>query len=249
MTKGPLRRRTPPAPVPTSWLDYIEDHCVRVAIPKGPRFQVDVPDCTPQTKEETLKNYDADSLRYLGTKVWEPKNSSQVDKNEKELDMDAIGKGRPDICSCGIPGSVQCTELHLKDKRTKLQCELGPAFWKWKLNEMGEEVSKLWKSGEQKAFESIVKANLVSQGKSFLEPAVKSLHSQTQQSIVNYYFNVYLLRRMSLQIRSGCKTVDTDDEGPEESPRSKSSRKRCQADISTSDSSPIVKNRYLTGRR
>lgn len=248
MKKEPLTNRNSRTRPQINWLDYIQDGNPRVVIPKGPRFQADIPDWTPQTKEETLKNYDADSSRWLGTKVWEPRNNSQVDKSRKtEVDMDAIGKGRPDVCPCEIPGSVECIEMHIKDERKKLRCELGPAFWKWKFNEMGEDASKLWTVGEQKTFESIVKTHPISEGKSFLKPAVESLPSQTHQSIVNYYFNVYLPRRMGMQIRSGCKTVDTDDEGPGESTRSK--RKRCQANTITSASSLIGKNRYLTGRR
>ncbi|KAG9129566.1 hypothetical protein Leryth_014412 [Lithospermum erythrorhizon] len=160
MKKRPPKNHTPRTPPPTNWLDYIEHDCLGVAIPKGPRFQADVPGWSFQTKEETLKNYDAESSRWLGTKVWEPEKNSQVYKNENtELDIDVIGKGRPAFCSCELPGSVECVDIHLNDKRKELQRELGPAFWKWKLSEMGKEAAKLWTVGEQKAFESIVKAN------------------------------------------------------------------------------------------
>ncbi|KAK2967074.1 hypothetical protein RJ640_015294, partial [Escallonia rubra] len=86
---------------------------------------------------------------------------------------------------------------------------------------MGEEVSNLWNLWEQKKFESLVKTNPVSTGKSFLKPAFKCLPSQCRETIVNYYFNVYLPRRMSTLTRSGCEIVDTDDEASEDAPCTK----------------------------
>ncbi|KAK3026315.1 hypothetical protein RJ639_041003 [Escallonia herrerae] len=121
-------------------------------------------------------------------------------------------------------------KLHVVNKRILLQFDLGSVFWRWKFDEMGEEVSNLWNFWEQKKFESLVKTNPVSTGKSFLKPALKCLPSQCRETIVNYYFNVYLPRRMSMLTRSGCEIVDTDDEASEDAPCIKGSQKRYQAD-------------------
>ncbi|KAA8543776.1 hypothetical protein F0562_022047 [Nyssa sinensis] len=186
---------------------------------------------------------ESDTSRWLGTRVWPIKGKSIETKGG------VIGKGRPDFCLCVSPGSEECVKTHIADNRIQLQFDLGPPFWRWKFDEMGEEVSKLWNSEEQKKFTSLVKMNPVSQGKSFLKPALESLPCQHRKSIVSYYFNVYVPRRISMKTRAGCKIIDTDDDEAGEASYSKGSRKRCRADSVTSYSSKYVKTRYLTGRR
>ncbi|KAI7984629.1 AT-rich interactive domain-containing protein 2 [Camellia lanceoleosa] len=146
----------------------------------------------------------------------------------------------------------QQLKLQRLDQTTDLslhQFDLVPAFWKWRFNEMGQDVSKLRNLKEQKKFDSVVKTNPISQGKSFLKPALECLPSQQKETRVSYYFNVYVPRRMRIHTRAGCKIIDTDDDEADEALHSKSSRKRCRADSVTSSSSKYVKTRYLTGRR
>ncbi|KAG9158908.1 hypothetical protein Leryth_013290 [Lithospermum erythrorhizon] len=99
-------------------VDHIEYRLSRRSIPKGPRFQADVPGWSFQTKEETLKNYDAESSRWLGTKVWEPEKNSQVYKNENtELDIDVTKKE-----ACPVSYLIWLNAyIHLNDKRKELQ--------------------------------------------------------------------------------------------------------------------------------
>ena len=106
---------------------------------------------------------------------------------------------------------------------------------------MGQEVSKLWNLEEQKQFDCIVKMNPISEGKNFLKSALECFRTQGRETIVNYYFNVYVPRRLSIKTRAGIKIVDTDEE--EDGKDSKSSRKRYRAD------SGKFRTRYLTGRR
>ena len=101
------------------------------------------------------------------------------------------------------------------------------------------EVSKLWNLEEQKQFDCIVMMNPISEGKSFLKPALECFRTQHRET--NYYFKVYVPRRMSIKTRAGIKILDTDEE--EDGKDSKSSRKRCRAD------SGKFRTRYLIGRR
>ncbi|MCD7447366.1 hypothetical protein HAX54_027843 [Datura stramonium] len=97
-----------------------------------------------------------------------------------------------------------------------LKSELEASFDVWKFDVMGEEVSNLWNAKEQNKFNSLVKKNRVSKSKSFLNPALASLPSKNRKSIINYYFDVHVPRRINSQTRSNCKIIDTDDEEGEE---------------------------------
>ncbi|GFZ19596.1 hypothetical protein Acr_28g0003010 [Actinidia rufa] len=220
-------------PIPVNWLEFITDDNLKLAIPVGPRFQVDVPDWTGPPHE----GYDESiNSRWLGTQVWPIKDARSDTK------VDLIGKGRSNFCTCPSPGSIECVKRHVNDKKVQLQFDLGPAFWKWRFNEMGQEVSKLWNLEEQKQFDCIVKMNPISEGKSFLTPALECFQTLCSGTIVSYYFNVYVPRRMSIKTRAGIKIVDTDED--EDGKDLKSSRKRCR-----SGSGKFVRTRYLTGRR
>ncbi|XP_052187913.1 AT-rich interactive domain-containing protein 2-like isoform X4 [Diospyros lotus] len=226
-----------------NWLEFINDEQLKLAIPVGPRFQADIPDWTGPPRKCYGANDESYALKWLGTRVW-PLGGRRSDTKRC-----VIGKGRPDSCSCASPGSIGCVKRHITDKRLQLQFDLGPAFWKWRFNDMGEDVSKSWNLDEQKNFDALVKMNPVLQGKSFLNPALERLPSHSRENIVNYYFNVYVPRRMSIETRAGCKNVDTDDDEANEALCSKISRKRYRADSDTSSSSKYLKDRYLTGRR
>lgn len=221
----------------TNWFEYVNNDDYRLAIPVGPRFQAVLPDWTspPQMK------YELESSMWLGTKVW------PLENRNPETEGNVIKKRRLKFCSCLNPGSVECVKRHVIAKRIQLQTELGPAFWKWKFDEMGEEVSKSWNQEDRKRYEDLVRKNPISQGKSFMKPALKSFPSQCRKTIVSYYFNVYLPRRMGCKTRSGC-TIDTDDEEGEPS-NLKGSRKRYRADVVALYRVKPAKARYLTGRR
>ncbi|CAL5353105.1 unnamed protein product [Camellia sinensis] len=240
--KQPKPKPKQQKPMPTKWIEYINDDRLRLAIPVGPRFQAEIPAWTGPPHKDCSHN-ESDTSKWLGIQVWPIKG------NGPDTKAGVVGKGRPEFCPCVSPGSIECVKRHVTDKRLQLQFGLGPAFWKWRFDEMGQDVSKLWNLEEQRKFDYLVKSNPISQGKSFLKPALERLPSQHREAIVSYYFNVYVPRRMSIQTRAGCKITDTDDDETDEAPHSKSSRKRCRADSVTSSSSKYVKTRYLTGRR
>ncbi|KAF8397336.1 hypothetical protein HHK36_016249 [Tetracentron sinense] len=226
-------------------LNFIGDYLPRMAIPVGPRFQADVPDWTDPFNNENPYDCDGDSdySKWLGTQIW-PIEGGRTWTIEK-----VIGKGRPDSCSCVSPSSVECIKHHIIKERSRLQSDLGPAFFSWKFDEMGEEVSKLWTLKEERSFKSLVKMNPIATGKSFWKPALKLFPSKCKESIVNYYFNVFVPRRMSMQTRSTSERVNSDDDEAEEAFNSMGSRKRCRAESVSFGRSKDVKTRYLIQRR
>ncbi|KAK4412381.1 hypothetical protein Salat_2885000 [Sesamum alatum] len=229
---------------PTDRFAFITDDCVRLVVPVGPRFQVDVPSWPLPASRTclTVGDSESDNSKWLGTQIWPVKGRN------RKIDFNVSGKGRPETCECAYQGSVECVRRHIFDKRLQLQIDLGPALWKWKFDSMGEDVSKLWNSQEQKKFECIVKTNSSSLGRNFIKSALECFPCQTRESIVSYYLNVYLPRRIRAQTRSGCMMVDTDDDS-EGIPPLKGSRKRFQADSLTSSNSKHVKTMYLRARR
>ncbi|KAL3518098.1 hypothetical protein ACH5RR_020687 [Cinchona calisaya] len=233
-------------PVPKSWIEYICDDNLRLAIPVGPRFQADLPTLTVSPCNIGEHNIDSksDSSKWSGTTVWPTVG------RKKEAIGDVIGKGRPKSCRCISPGSVECIKSHINAQKIQLQSDLGPAFWKWKFDNMGEEVSKLWNLEEQKKLENVVKMHAKSFGESFIKSALEYLPCQSRETIVSYYLNVHIPGRIAKQTRLSSTTtrIDTDDE-PEETPPTKGSRKRLQANHVTSHICKYAKTKYLMGRR
>ncbi|CAN4115908.1 unnamed protein product [Withania somnifera] len=189
-------------------LNFIGDHLQRVVIPVGPRFQADVPDWTvPADKDNTnYKASNSENSRWLGTRVW-PIKIVNIKVSSR-----AIGKGRPHSCSCRSPGAAVCIKRHISEERLILQRELGPAFFSWKFDEMGEQASKAWSSKEQATFESLIKRKPQLNGKNFLKHALKSLPHKTKEIIINYYLNVFIPRQLSLQNRSPNNLVNINDD-------------------------------------
>ncbi|CAK9154470.1 unnamed protein product [Ilex paraguariensis] len=188
-------------------LNFIGDHLQRTVIPVGPHFQADVPDWIGPVNKGILRGEycDSETLRWLGTRVWPNEDTN------KESTGKAVGKGRPDSCSCVSPGSTDCSRIHILEQRLLLQYDLGPTFFSWKFDEMGEEVSKSWTLKEQQSFDSLVKVSPPSKGKNFLKHALKCFPCKCKRNILSYYFNVSIPRRMSMEIRSSLHQVDSDD--------------------------------------
>ncbi|XP_025887540.1 AT-rich interactive domain-containing protein 2-like [Solanum lycopersicum] len=248
------------------WCEFIYEDRGKLVIPVGPRFQVDVPDwanspnkgspvvaadvalraSTPSKKEmvRKYKKEESDTSKWLGTLVWPRADNLENKEDNEEL----VGKGRNEHCSCRSSGSIGCVKRHVKEESMKLKSELETAFNDWKFDEMGEEVSKLWNTKDQTKFSSLVKTGL-SKGKSFMKPALASFPSKNRQSIVNYYFNVHIPRR----IRSNSITINTDDEEEEDEEEEviapKHSHKRNRAKKGACSCSKSLKRRYLSGRR
>ncbi|XP_059428684.1 AT-rich interactive domain-containing protein 2-like [Corylus avellana] len=185
------------------------DHFCRPVIPIGPKFQAEIPEWTCLEKRKNLYGGDDDSenLKWLGTRIW------PMEGRNTETTVKAVGKGRHDACSCVSPGSADCVKRHVLKERLRLQSDIGAAFRCWKFDEMGEEaVSKSWTLEEQSRFESLVKVNPLWKVANFWELALKRFPSKSMKSILSYYFNVFIPRRMSLQSKSSLETFDSDDD-------------------------------------
>lgn len=175
-------------------------------IPLGPQFQADVPEWTGKACESDSK--------WLGTQYWP---LVRVEQNRNLIERERIGKGRLDSCGCQIPGSLECVRFHVSEKRTRVKLELGPAFYRWKFDNMGEDVALSWTKEEEKKFHNIVKSNPLSLGKCFWHEIVKAFPNRSRESLVSYYFNVFLLHRRGYQNRVTPTDINSDDDESESS--------------------------------
>lgn len=187
-------------PLVTDTTNLLGDEPVQKEVPVGPQFQAKIPYWTGEVT-------DSDS-KWLGTRIWPLETKGCVSQD----DMNPIGKGRQDLCSCMLPGSVNCIRFHTAEKRMKLKLELGALFYTWRFDRMGEEVSLSWTIEEEKKFKSIVRLNRPSQEKCFWNDAFRVFPRKTRESLVSYYFNVFLVRRRSYQNRVTPKGIDSDDD-------------------------------------
>ncbi|XP_020702597.1 AT-rich interactive domain-containing protein 1 [Dendrobium catenatum] len=174
-------------------------------IPIGGHAQADVPDWIGPAERHDGANDNLDELRWLGT------TGRPAKWNETEFKCESIGKGREDSCGCVFSGSVNCVKLHVRTARRHLKSDLGPAFFDWCFQQMGEEVCKSWTLKEQMKFDEIVKLNPESEGKSFWDEALKHFTAKRRKDIVSYYFNVYVLRWIRSFTRLKSEPADSDD--------------------------------------
>ncbi|KAL0915170.1 hypothetical protein M5K25_015570 [Dendrobium thyrsiflorum] len=174
-------------------------------IPIGGHAQADVPDWIGPDERHDGSNDNLDELRWLGTTVRPAK------WNETDFKCDSIGKGREDSCGCVFSGSVNCVKRHVRTARRHLKFDLGPAFFDWCFQQMGEEVCKSWTLKEQVKFDEIVRLNPESEGKSFWDEALKHFTTKRRKDIVSYYFNVYVLRWIRSFTRLKSEAADSDD--------------------------------------
>lgn len=169
----------------------------------GPQFQAEVPEWTGMVTKSDSK--------WLGTRVWPLENGECKSVTE----LDPIGKGRQNSCSCRLPGSVGCVRFHIAEERMKIKLELGLLFYRWRFDHMGEEVSLRWTSGEEKRFKNIVKLIPSSPNKSWWNKPFKYFPKRSRETLVSYYFNVFVVRRRSYQNRVTPKDIDSDDDETE----------------------------------
>ncbi|VFQ71835.1 unnamed protein product [Cuscuta campestris] len=218
------------------------DDSQKMVVPVGPRFQAEVPEWTEPHGHGKADSADGvpDDSRWLGTKVW-----PIVTDNASEA-TSAVGKGRAEACTCQVPGSVDCVRCHVIEQRFLLQCDLGPAFSAWKFDQMGEEMVKSWTVKEQKTYEPLVNMELHSNGKKFLKHALKSNRSEYRKTAIQYYFNVFLPRRISMQTRSSSvELVDTDDDADDSSCLHLPSNRCNSKSVNPKRSYGAKKTRYL----
>ncbi|KAG1354877.1 AT-rich interactive domain-containing protein 2 [Cocos nucifera] len=186
-------------------VDLLSGQLQKQQVPLGPSFQADVPDWTGKPSETSS---DPETLKWSGTRIWPPENQ------EKRLSFsqNLVGEGRKDTCLCDHQGSVECIRFHVAEKRFQLKHELGPVFYAWRFDRMGEEVSLSWTEEEERKFKYIVHQNPPSQAKNFWDQLYLCFPFKGRKNLVSYYFNVFLLGRRSYQNRVTPNNIDSDDE-------------------------------------
>ena len=172
-------------------------------IPVGRAVQAEVSEWTGVATESDCK--------WLGTPVW-PLEKRQ---NDSLIEREPIGKGRVGNCGCQFPGSMECARFHISERRMKMKLELGPAFYTWNFNMMGEECSLSWTAEEEKKFKCVVKDNPFSLNKCFWHQMCMVFPKKSWPHLVNYYFNVFMLRRRAAQNRLSFCNIDSDDDETE----------------------------------
>jgi hypothetical protein len=165
----------------------------------------DVPDWTGNTP---LPYDEPHVLRFLGQPLLTPESN-------EALDAYIIGKGRPDKCSCQLPGSVACVRFHVTEKRIKLKRELGSAFYAMGFDRVGEDAALTWRKDEEKKFNGIIQNNLPSSKYGFFEEVFADMGSKGRKGLVSYYHNVFQVRRRAYQNRLTPNDVDSDDDSLE----------------------------------
>lgn len=185
----------------------------RKRIPIGPYFQAVVPPWDGLPKQ--LGNVacssvdDLEDSKFLGTQIWPVRGGRKVVNKER------IGKGRSNTCFCEFPGSIECVRFHIQEERERLKSELGSAFFTWRFDDMGEDVSRSWAPAEERKFRALVRLNPVSIGKNFWNHLPACFPSKSMEMLVSYYFNVFVLRRRSIQNRAMPEQIDSDDDESE----------------------------------
>lgn len=116
-------------------------------------------------------------------------------------------------CSCLDAGSIRCVQQHVKERREILRKTLGDVkFVNLGFSEMGEEVSCNWSEEEELLFHEAVYSNPASMGRNFWKHLSAVFPSRSKKELVNYYFNVFMLRKRAVQNRSELLEIDSDDD-------------------------------------
>lgn len=181
--------------------DFLARNHQHDQVPIGADYQAEVPEWRGETFESDNK--------WLGSRVWP---LEERERKNNLIEREPIGKGRQDSCGCQYPGSQECVKFHVSEKRMRLKLEIGTAFYHWKFDKMGEEVAYSWSKGEEKEFHNIVKSNTSNHGKYFWDKLARTFPSKSKQSLVSYYFNVFLLQQRGQQNRATPNELNSDEE-------------------------------------
>ncbi|MQL77465.1 hypothetical protein Taro_009879 [Colocasia esculenta] len=178
-----------------------QQKCVRI----GPEHQANVPEWTGRGSSD-----DMNSEEFLGKRIWPLERKEQ----KPGIKQDLVGRGRRGTCSCVHRGTVKCARFHVAEKRFLLKRELGSAFYSMGFHHMGEEVSLTWTKEEEQKFKATVHQN-PPLSTSFWEMVSVCFPFKTTQSLVRYYFNVFILQQRSYQNRVTPEEIDSDDDESE----------------------------------
>ncbi|KAJ1296664.1 hypothetical protein BS78_01G319800 [Paspalum vaginatum] len=204
---------------------HVHEFLPRKCVPIGPEHQADIPEWRPRVSvnvpvaSECCADLDCS---FASTSDSVPRGDDcESDKWTKfcVLPMsscssfaDWAGDNKVN-CDCSDEGSVRCSRQHITEARENLKMSLGQdTFFELGLCEMGDDIAQRWTDDEERLFQRIVFSNPVSLGKNFWEYLPHAFPSKTNQELVSYYFNVFMLRRRAQQNRSDMLPVDSDDD-------------------------------------
>lgn len=180
----------------------------RVPVPVGAQYQAEVPIWIgrPPTFPSS-----PDTLKWLGTRTWPPENQ----QTHQLVEYTPIGRGRLNICCCDQPDSLECIRLHIAEKRLQLKRELGAAFNAWKYECMGEDAALSWTETEKKRFRDLFLQYRPSLDQNLWDQLFMNFPCKERKTLVNYYFNVFLLGWRRYQNRVTPKNIDSDGDETE----------------------------------
>ncbi|XP_015690132.2 uncharacterized protein LOC107303816 [Oryza brachyantha] len=177
--------------------------------------QASVPEWRNALPEKDIADYttDGETSRKLGQVVcplnMDSMSTSQLSATSSE-------------CKCKLPGSKACVGVHIKMATSLLKNQLGEhAFSNCGLEAMGgEQTLKLWTRTDQKKIGKITRVIPRNKRGNFMEIALKKFSSEKpKKDLVNYYYNVFLPRRLASLTRAentNAKDVDTDGDSDED---------------------------------
>ncbi|KAJ9568205.1 hypothetical protein OSB04_004171 [Centaurea solstitialis] len=192
-------------------------------VPIGAEYQAVIPEwCGYDANNASFRSCSSKTLAFCRTS---PANStddenkfmgSRVISNHEAdgtfCNDDAVGRGRTD-CHCEDPDSLRCVRQHIKEAREKLRRNIGhERFLELGFYSMGDVVACKWTEEDEQLFHEVVYSNPVSLGRNFWVHLAEAFPSRTNQEIVSYYFNVFVLQRRAEQNRCDPMNADSDDD-------------------------------------
>ncbi|KAL2559211.1 ELM2 domain containing protein [Forsythia ovata] len=179
-------------------------------VPIGLTHQADLPPWDPNVTRKDCFGFNCfveNEQKLMGTCIIPMPDLNTPTYNDVE-----VGCGRRD-CGCLDEGSMRCVKQHVNEAQEKLRETFGDEnFMELGFYEMGEEVAHKWTEEEEQVFHEVVYSNPVSLGKRFWKHLTVVFPTRTKKEIVCYYFNVFILRRRSVQNRSKLLEIDSDDD-------------------------------------
>ena len=174
--------------------------------------QAAVPEWVNGPSEEEKAQYrdDNETLQKMGTVVKLPP-IVEPRKTRKAMD---------DKCKCSHPGSEACAGVHVKEAWKRVKYQLGDhAFRNCGFDAMGERVLKLWTAEDKKKLADIEKSVPQKNHEDFMRIALKQFKSERTMDLTQYYYNVFLPKRLASLNRAEATNVinaSPDDEGNDE---------------------------------
>lgn len=159
------------------------NHLPRPVIPIGPRFQAEF-------------------------RKWDGK--ANIKQYACKTKGKGIGDGMLNSCMCDNPELVNRVKKHIDEARECLKSEIDTGYSSRKFDDIEEYALKSWTLEEQKKFESLKKLNLLSSYTKFSKLLMEYFPSQSMTSMMNYYYNEYIPRCMSIESRSPLGAVDRE---------------------------------------